>query len=167
MLHSLRATPKTVHWGYFDASLAPVLRVKSGDLVQIEAVTHHVGDAPDLLMDPEIERLYREIPEADRNPGVHIMTGPIFIEDARPGDMLEVRYLQMTPRIPYGSNLAANWGALFSVGDPHILMAKSAGRRSSRRSTSCSKWCCARTLRFLRHCSKRRPSGSCTASISI
>jgi acetamidase/formamidase len=113
MLHVLPATPKTVHWGYFDASLAPALRVKSGDLVQIEAVTHHAGDAPDLLMDETIERLYREIPEWDRNPGVHIMTGPIFVEDARPGDMLEVRYLQMATRIPFGSNLAANWGYLY------------------------------------------------------
>ena len=44
-LHHLTATPKTVHWGYFDAALAPVLRVKSGDLVQAEAITHHAGDA--------------------------------------------------------------------------------------------------------------------------
>lgn len=113
MLHTLRATPKTVHWGYFDASLAPALKVKSGDLVQIEAVTHHAGDAPDLLMDESIQRLYREIPESDRNPGVHIMTGPIYVEDARPGNMLEVRYLQMRTRIPFGSNLAANWGYLY------------------------------------------------------
>jgi acetamidase/formamidase len=41
------------------------------------------------------------------------MTGPIFVEDARPGDMLEVRYLAMTPRCSYGSNLAANWGYLY------------------------------------------------------
>jgi acetamidase/formamidase len=41
------------------------------------------------------------------------MTGPIYVEDARPGDMIEVRYLQMTPRICYGSNLAANWGYLY------------------------------------------------------
>ena len=55
MLHVLRATPNTVHWGYFDAALAPVLKVKSGDIVQAEAVTHHAGDAPDLLMDQRIE----------------------------------------------------------------------------------------------------------------
>ncbi|HMP62727.1 MAG TPA: acetamidase/formamidase family protein, partial [Phenylobacterium sp.] len=52
-------------------------------------------------------------PEADRNPGVHIMTGPIHVEGAEPGDMLEVRYLKMTPRCNYGSNLAANWGHLY------------------------------------------------------
>ncbi len=113
MLHDLKATKKNVHWGYFDAGLAPALKVKSGDLVQIEAVTHHAGDAPDLLMDKEIRQLFNDIPESDRNPGVHIMTGPIYVEDAKVGDMLEVRYLEMTPRFLYGSNLAANWGYLY------------------------------------------------------
>src|SRR6266581_3527728 len=50
-LHHLKATPKTVHWGYFDAALAPVLRVKSGDLNQAEAITHHAGDAPEMMFD--------------------------------------------------------------------------------------------------------------------
>lgn len=112
-LHRLQATPQTVHWGYFDAARAPVLRVKSGDLIQAEAVTHHAGDDPDLLMDEGIEAIFNGIPSSDRNPGVHIMTGPIFLEDAKPGDILEVRYLSMTPRCRYGSNLAANWGYLY------------------------------------------------------
>jgi acetamidase/formamidase len=112
-LHHLKATSRTVHWGFFDASLAPALKVRSGDLVQAEAVTHHAGDAPELMMDAGVSEIFREIPEADRNPGVHIMTGPILIEEARAGDMLEVRYLSMTPRCAYGSNLAANWGYLY------------------------------------------------------
>ena len=112
-LHRLPATPKTVHWGYFDAALAPVLHVKSGDIVQAEAVTHHAGDAPELMMDERIRALYAGVPEDDRNPGVHIMTGPIHIEGAKPGDMLEVHYLKMTPRLRYGSNLAAHWGHLY------------------------------------------------------
>lgn len=112
-LHQLKATPQTVHWGYFDPALAPVLKVKSGDLIQAEAITHHAGDAPDLMMDDGVTRIFTEIKPEDRNPGVHIMTGPIHVEDARPGDVLEVRYLQMTPRCRYGSNLAANWGYLY------------------------------------------------------
>ncbi|MGR4866993.1 acetamidase/formamidase family protein [Caulobacter sp. LARHSG274] len=112
-LHTLRATPQTVHWGYFDPSIAPSLRIKSGDLVSTEAITHHAGDAPALMMDEAVTRIFTEIPEADRNPGVHIMTGPIHIEDAKPGDVLEVRYLRMVPRNNYGSNLAANWGYLY------------------------------------------------------
>jgi acetamidase/formamidase len=112
-LHHLKATPATVHWGYFDAALAPVLKVKSGDLIQAEAITHHAGDAPDLMMDAGVSAIFDGVPEADRNPGVHIMTGPVFVEGAMPGDMLEVRYLGMTPRCAYGSNLAANWGYLY------------------------------------------------------
>ncbi len=82
MLHVLPATKKNVHWGYFGASLPPALRVRSGDLVQIEAVTHHADDAPHLLMDDGIKQLFADIPEDDRYPGVHILTGPIFVEDA-------------------------------------------------------------------------------------
>ncbi len=112
-LHHLPATPKTVHWGYFDAALAPAIRVNSGDLIQAEAITHHAGDAPELMMDAGVEKIFRDIPPEDRNPGVHIMTGPIFVEGAKPGDILEVRYLSMTARCRYGSNLAANWGYLY------------------------------------------------------
>jgi acetamidase/formamidase len=112
-LHKLPATPKTIHWGYFDASLAPALRVKSGDLIQAEAITHHAGDAPELMMDEAITTIFRDIPPEDRTPGVHIMTGPIYVEGAKPGDILEVRYLSMTTRCRYGSNLSANWGYLY------------------------------------------------------
>jgi acetamidase/formamidase len=111
-LHHLPATPATVHWGYFSCSLAPALRIRSGDLVQIEAVTHHAGDDPELMFDAGVEALFANIAPEERRPGPHIMTGPIFVEGAKPGDLLEVRYLGMTPRCPYGSNLAASWGFL-------------------------------------------------------
>ncbi len=113
MFHDLPARPQSVHWGYFDAALAPALHVRSGDVVRAEAVTHHAGDAPELMMDEALRALYASVPESDRNPGVHLMTGPIHVEGARPGDMLEVRYLQMLPRFRYGSNLAAHWGHLY------------------------------------------------------
>jgi hypothetical protein len=77
-LHILPANPRTVHWGYFDPALAPALTVRSGDLIRAEAITHHAGDAPDLMMDAAVTRIFSEIPPEDRNPGVHIMTGPIF-----------------------------------------------------------------------------------------
>ena len=112
-MHILPATVKTCHWGYFDAAMAPALRIKSGDFVRAEAITHHAGDAPELLMDDAINALFSGIPESDRNPGVHLMTGPIYVDGAKKGDVLEVRYLHMTPRVRYGSNLAANWGHLY------------------------------------------------------
>jgi acetamidase/formamidase len=112
-LHHLPAHKGNVHWGYFDAALAPALHVRSGDLIRAEAITHHAGDAPHLMMDAAIRDLYAAIPESDRFPGVHILTGPLFVEDAMPGDMLEVRYLEMVPRLAHGSNLAAHWGHLY------------------------------------------------------
>ncbi|HEX3705176.1 MAG TPA: acetamidase/formamidase family protein [Mycobacteriales bacterium] len=115
MLHQLDATPKTVRWGYFDKSVAAAIAVSSGDLVRIRTLTHHAGDAPDLLMDEEIRALYEAV--TDRGPGPHILTGPIYVDGAEPGDTLAVRILAAEPRLPYGSNLAAHWGQLYDVMD--------------------------------------------------
>lgn len=102
----LRATSDTVHWGYYDNSLKPVLTVKSGDAVAIETVTHHSGDAPDLMMDGAIRAIYEKVKV--RGPGPHILTGPIYVEGAEPGDTLEVRIERLTPRptTPYGANMS-------------------------------------------------------------
>jgi acetamidase/formamidase len=110
-VHPLPATPSTVHWGYFDPRLEPVLTVSSGDLVAIETLTHHAGDAPDLLMDAGIADVFDRV--TDRGPGPHVLTGPIAVDGARPGDVLQVDILEAAPRLPYGSNLAAHWGFLY------------------------------------------------------
>lgn len=110
-LHHLPATPETVHWGYFDGSLAPRLSIRSGDIVELETLTHRAGDAPDLLMDDGVRCVYQEV--GDRGPGPHIMTGPIAVEGAEPGDTLEVRVLGMQPRLPYGSNVSTPAGLLY------------------------------------------------------
>jgi acetamidase/formamidase len=112
-LHILKATPKTCFWGFFDKTLPPVLTVDSGDIIYIEALTHHAGDAPDLLMDEGVKAVYNEV--TDRGPGVHIMTGPIHVKGAEPGDTLMVRILKTQPRLPYGSNIAAHWGYLYNT----------------------------------------------------
>jgi acetamidase/formamidase len=113
VLHQLPATPQAIHWGYFDNSLPPTLTVSDGDLVALEALTHHAGDAPDLLMDPGIERIFDEV--VDRGPGPHLLTGPIAVDTAEPGDVLEVRILDLVPRpgIEHGSNFAGHWGHLY------------------------------------------------------
>ncbi|WP_445165660.1 acetamidase/formamidase family protein [Mycolicibacterium sp. Dal123E01] len=110
-VHHLPATAQTVHWGYFDPRQTPALTVDSGDLVSIETLTHHAGDAPDLLMDDQIARVFAEVDE--RGPGPHILTGPIAVTGARPGDVLQIDILEATPRLPYGSNLAGHWGHLY------------------------------------------------------
>jgi acetamidase/formamidase len=107
----LPATPGNIHWGYFDQSLPPALTVPSGAILAVETITHHAGDAPDLLMDPTIATLFEQV--TDRGPGPHILTGPVAVEGAEPGDVLEVRILSLEPRVDYGSNLAAHWGHLY------------------------------------------------------
>jgi acetamidase/formamidase len=111
--HVVRATPETVQWGAFDPSVAPVLRVGSGDIVVVECLAHHAGDAPDLMMDDGVRAVYEGILPEQRGPGVHIVTGPIFVEGAEPGDTLECRVLHLEPRMRYGSNFSANWGLLY------------------------------------------------------
>jgi acetamidase/formamidase len=111
----LAATPDTCYWGYLDAAEQPVLTVDPGTELWVEAVTHHSGDAPDLLMDAAVTAIWDGIPEADRAPGVHIMTGPIAVAGAQPGDTLRVEILDMRPRLRHGSNCAANWGLFYDV----------------------------------------------------
>jgi len=111
----LSATPDTCYWGYLDSGQAPVLEVEPGAELWIEAVTHHSGDAPDLMMDDGVRAIWAGIPEAARAPGVHIMTGPIAVTGALPGDTLRVEILEMRPRLAYGSNCAANWGLLYDT----------------------------------------------------
>lgn len=114
MLHELPATPDTCQWGYFDNSLDPVLTVDSGDIVEMECLSHHAGDAPDLMFDEGVRKIWNSFPEDERGPGVHIMTGPIAVRGAEPGDALEVRFLQARPRLPYAVNFEANWGLMYS-----------------------------------------------------
>jgi len=102
----------TCTWGGIDRDIPPVIEVSAGDVITVEAVTHHAGDAPDLMMDDGIDALWAGMPEAERGPGVHLLTGPIAVRGARPGDTLVVRILEMRPRLGFGSNCAANWGLL-------------------------------------------------------
>ena len=105
-VHRLEATPQTVAWGYFDARLAPVLRVESGDIVDVDSL---ITAAPDYLerlgaASSEIQASLRSIHAevSDKGPGGHIVTGPIWVEGAQPGDALEVRILDVDLATPYG-----------------------------------------------------------------
>ncbi len=106
--YSLKPTPKTIAWGYYDASTPPVLRVKSGDTVEIQTL---ITSSPKRLEGAglpadQVEQSLRDIHDQvkDKGPGGHILTGPVYIEDAQPGDVLEVRIVSVRLAIPYAYN---------------------------------------------------------------
>ena len=105
---TLDATPATVAWGYYWSEAKPVLRVKSGDTVRVHTLITNSpqgleknGVAPD-----KVEKALRDVYEQvkDRGPGGHILTGPIYVEGAEPGDTLEVRIQKTELAIPYAYN---------------------------------------------------------------
>ncbi len=139
--YHLPANADTVHWGYFSKLLAPRVEVDSGDFVTIEALTHHANDDAELMIngDPGAESVYfwskgkKNVDRRGAGPmdaslfgrgageglGVHICTGPVFVRGAEPGDVLEVRIVDVQPRPSanpdhkgkaFGSNAAAWWG---------------------------------------------------------
>jgi acetamidase/formamidase len=130
-----------VHWGFFSRALKPLIEVVSGDTITVETLTQHASDDPELMItgDPGAESVFRWTREgkgverrgagpmdasiygrgAGEGFGVHICTGPIAVKGAEPGDVLEVRILDMVPRPSrnpdlqgriFGSSVAAWWG---------------------------------------------------------
>src|SRR5499427_1599059 len=135
------ANDKTVHWGYFSKLLKPLVEVNSGDFVTIEVLTHHANDDAERMVkgDPGAESVFfwdKQRKGVDRRGagpmqptlfgrgageglGVHICTGPVAVKGAMPGDILEVRIVDVRPRAcanpkfkgkSFGSNAAAWWG---------------------------------------------------------
>lgn len=106
--YQLKPTPKTVTWGYYSADAAPVLRIQSGDTVEIQTL---LTSSPKALANAnvpanQIEQSLRDIFDQvkDRGPGGHILTGPVYVEGAEPGDVLEVHIRAIQLAIPYAYN---------------------------------------------------------------
>lgn len=137
----LPASDKSVHWGYFSRDIPPVLTVRSGDQVTIETLSQHASDDSERMIqgDPGAESVFHWTPDkknvdrrgagpedasifgrgAGEGFGVHICTGPVYIQDAEPGDVLEIRIRDIRPRPSchpsyrgrnFGSNAATWWG---------------------------------------------------------
>jgi acetamidase/formamidase len=107
-LHRLPATPETVAWGYYSAAAKPVLHVASGDTVEVETMITNTPDRLEAAGVPpaQIQQSLRDITTkvTDKGPGGHILTGPIAVDGAEVGDVLEVRILKIRPAIAYGYN---------------------------------------------------------------
>jgi acetamidase/formamidase len=111
----LNPSPTTVAWGYYWSEAQPVLRVQSGDYVKVRTVLtsnperlEAAGVQPD-----QVEKELRDVQAVkDRGPGGHVLTGPIYIEDAEPGDVLEVHFQTIALAISYGYNAIGQSGFL-------------------------------------------------------
>ena len=139
--HHIRVCKDNVHWGYLSRSIPPVLRVDSGAEVVIETLTQHAFDDYERMIkgDPGAESVFGWTPRgknverrgagpmnatifgrgAGEGFGVHIFTGPVFVNGAEPGDVLEVQILDIRPRPSanpafagrcFASNASAWWG---------------------------------------------------------
>jgi acetamidase/formamidase len=112
----LRSTPETVLWGYIAANLPPALTIESGQIVEIEALSHQgltTAKDPEKFFESygiagnevlaDAKAVYAEV-KRPKGASVHILTGPIYVLGAEAGDTLEVRVLDIKFRVPYGVN---------------------------------------------------------------
>jgi acetamidase/formamidase len=108
--HRLEATPTTVAYGYYWAGAMPALRVQSGDIIDVDTLLtntpaglERAGVKPERIQD-SLKRIVAEVTGDRRGPGGHILTGPVFVEGAEPGDALEVKILSIDFALDYGYN---------------------------------------------------------------
>ena len=112
----LRPTPKTVHRGFYDAALPPVLEIESGEEVTIGTISAKPTDkVPPEWLPPEIHDIFAHAPKGS---GPHIMTGPIAVRGARPGDVLQVDILDIRLTQPYGYNVTRPLTGMFGMDVP-------------------------------------------------
>jgi len=106
---TLMPSPQTVHIGHFAANVKPVLSIDSGDIVTIETAAamepeaiERSGVVPPSAIPQYLRDIYSDV--KDRGPGPHILTGPVEVRGAQPGDVLEVRILDINLAVDYGYN---------------------------------------------------------------
>jgi len=108
--HRLEATPDTVAYGYYWSEAKPALRIASGDIVDVDTLLTNSpqglarAGVPDDKIQASLKRIVAEVTGDRRGPGGHILTGPVYVDGAEPGDVLEVKILSIDLAIDYGYN---------------------------------------------------------------
>jgi acetamidase/formamidase len=114
----LKASARSVHFGFFDAALAPVLTVDPGEEVWVETVSADPAhDVPAEWLPPRISEIFEA---AERGTGPHILTGPIAVGGAKAGDVLEVDILEIRLTQPYGYNIVSPMKGMFPGEEPRL-----------------------------------------------
>ncbi len=130
--HFVPSTPENVAWGWFPIDKEPVLRVQPGETVRINTLTHAgatQNDEPvayltglglpreEVLQDVLDFWASREGRPREGRSG-HVITGPVYVEGAEPGDVLEIEILSIETRVSWGINNTSARGGVFSTGYP-------------------------------------------------
>src|ERR1700742_4905859 len=108
--HRLEATPSTVVYGYYWSEAKPVLHIDSGDIIDVDTLLTNTptglakAGVPDDKIQQSLKDIVNEVTGDKKGPGGHILTGPIYVEGAEPGDVLEVQILSISLPIDYGYN---------------------------------------------------------------
>lgn len=130
--HVVEAVPENLHWGWFPTDAEPVLRMSSGETVRIETITHAgatqdehpveyleaLGVPRDQVLDQVIAFWEDREGRAREGRSGHVITGPVYVEGARPGDVLEIQILDVETRVPWGINNTSSRGGVFSASYP-------------------------------------------------
>src|SRR5213596_816258 len=108
--HRLEATPATVAYGYYWSEAKPALRIASGDIIDVDTLLTNSptglarAGVPDAKIQSSLKAIVTEVTGDRRGPGGHILTGPVYVDGAQPGDALEVKILSIEFPIDYGYN---------------------------------------------------------------
>jgi acetamidase/formamidase len=108
--HRLEATPSTVAYGYYWSDAAPVLSIDSGDIIDVDTLLTNTptglakAGVPDDKIQGSLKAIVSEVTGDRKGPGGHILTGPVYVRGAEPGDVLEVKILSIDLPLDYGYN---------------------------------------------------------------
>jgi acetamidase/formamidase len=108
--HRLEATPSTVAYGYYWSDAPPVLRIDSGDIIDVDTLLTNTptglakAGVPEDKIQESLKSIVAEVSGDRRGPGGHILTGPVYVVGAEPGDVLEVKILSIDLALDYGYN---------------------------------------------------------------
>jgi acetamidase/formamidase/ketosteroid isomerase-like protein len=108
--HRLEATPSTIAYGYYWAEAKPALRIASGDIIDVDTLLTNSptglqrAGVPDAKIQSSLKAVVADVTGDRRGPGGHILTGPVYVDGAQPGDVLEVKILSIDFPIDYGYN---------------------------------------------------------------
>lgn len=130
--HHVPSTPANVVWGWFPIDREPVLTVQSGDTVRVDTLSHagstqaedperylgQFGVAPEEVLLDVLDFWESRAGRPREGRSGHVITGPIYVDGAEPGDTLEVQVLALRTRVPYGINSTGPESGVFGPGYP-------------------------------------------------